>query len=944
MKIIALIESGALLIGVIWSVALSAYDLTTTKVQYIMTTSHVDDQVYWTWDVSRDNYIPMTVNQNLYVFHKYPNFVMNWEGSFRYQSLKTRQPALYDSVKKYVALKNWHPSPLVTSGEFNTVSFESIVRQIYYSNIFYWNEFQMRPKDLLLPDNFGYGFWLPTVAVHCGMTGFSSQKIYCEWLAQPSCGSYPNKPFDMGVWIGPDDKGIIASVDPHTYVTFNGWTSVLSPDRIQTMFNTAGIYCNVSYLGCGDTGGSCCCNNRGCTEQDVIDMNAAIAQNSTAAIKVVLLPGDSIFGELLPYKNKFKTYKGEFLPRSHGVDGYTTCGEMKTYNEKNELLAVATEAASSAASALKTVTYPTLNLRNTWIQFLEHQFHDTYEGTDIQAAYTQWTFPAEDSAIASFTTMRNTAITGVAGKLATSNVQGVPVVVFNALGFDREDLVSVDYTPSGTKPAFIAVYGPDGIEVPSQIVNATSTPMKIVFLAKAPSAGFSVYDVRPATAASSLQTGLSASTTQISNNFYTVTIDANGDISSIIDKTQNNLQILKSPVQLQLMNDAGDQWECPYTTMTSLKATVNTVTGVSVVENGPARVTLRVQRSSSGSTFSQDISLAAGDAGKIIQVNNTINYNTPASMLKSKFSFVASNANATFDLPIGTIQRTNETSTFYEYSAKFWADLTNSNNANGVAVLSNCRHAWDKPDNNTLRLTLGIEVPGSFDIGQHVVGYAIYSHGGTWQTSDVVGRGERFTQQLVGMQTTPHAGTLGNPWSFLELNTRQVGVLAIKKGEEDTSKYIVRFRELLGSDVASVTCAFAAPITSAIETDGQEKSIGTAPQFAGNVLTFSMGHYAPRTFALTLGDPVPINIQNQKLPGPTSIGAWSITQENGIVKMHIPDLGRHIINIYSLAGCLINRYGTASQTIEMRLPRGIMIVSVQTAGIKERFVRKVVNW
>ena len=38
--------------------------------------------------------------------------------------------------------------------------------------------------------------------------------------------------------------------------------------------------------------------------------------------------------------------------------------------------------------------------------------------------------------------------------------------------------------------------------------------------------------------------------------------------------------------------------------------------------------------------------------------------------------------------------------------AQQWADLTSSNGTYGVTIMNDCKYGWDKPNNNTLRLTI----------------------------------------------------------------------------------------------------------------------------------------------------------------------------------------------------------------------------------------------
>ena len=58
---------------------------------------------------------------------------------------------------------------------------------------------------------------------------------------------------------------------------------------------------------------------------------------------------------------------------------------------------------------------------------------------------------------------------------------------------------------------------------------------------------------------------------------------------------------------------------------------------IRIVENGPARVALEVERTTENSTFVQQIRLAAGTAGDRVEVVNQIEWRTPGVSLRADF-------------------------------------------------------------------------------------------------------------------------------------------------------------------------------------------------------------------------------------------------------------------------------------------------------------------
>src|SRR5207302_11065274 len=99
----------------------------------------------------------------------------------------------------------------------------------------------------------------------------------------------------------------------------------------------------------------------------------------------------------------------------------------------------------------------------------------------------------------------------------------------------------------------VRVVGPDGREAPSQLSNG-----RAVFVARAPSVGFAVYDVQAAESANSTSE-LKVTESSLANNRYRIKIDPNGDVASIFDKKVNH-ELLSGPIRLAISTDKPRQW------------------------------------------------------------------------------------------------------------------------------------------------------------------------------------------------------------------------------------------------------------------------------------------------------------------------------------------------------------------------------------------------
>ena len=62
---------------------------------------------------------------------------------------------------------------------------------------------------------------------------------------------------------------------------------------------------------------------------------------------------------------------------------------------------------------------------------------------------------------------------------------------------------------------------------------------------------------------------------------------------------------------------------------------------IRVVEHGPARATLEIVREAAGSTFRQQIRLAAGAAGDRVELLTDVDWRSTGTLLKAAFSVAA---------------------------------------------------------------------------------------------------------------------------------------------------------------------------------------------------------------------------------------------------------------------------------------------------------------
>lgn len=846
-----------------------AYDLSKDHVAYFATDAHLDSQWLYDFTSTMNTFIPNTLRQNFALFRKYPDYVFNFEGSYRYYMAKKFYPAEYDTLKKYIAKGNWAVAGgMVDMSDVNVPSPESVMRQFLYGNGFFMDEFGKKSIAMQVPDNFGFAYSTPTIAAHCGMIGINSSRFA---LTSPRMAN------PIIRWKGVDGSTLIACTKAGDYNTGSRtpWTAIQTADGDKTSASTKGaLWATWNYVGTGDRGGA---PNEGA----VASLMARIADNANQTVKVTNAAGDQFYKDLSQAQiDALPEYTGEHLITWSG--SWTSNALIKLKNRLNEQRAMAAEHAAVMANVYTGYAYPQPKLWLAWNRFLARQHHDDIAGTS-NAAADAFTYRAADSSFTDFTQVLNEAEGSFATAMDTrvGEPGRIPVVLFNPLSTPRWDLVEATVDFGGAAPAGVKVYDPDGNEVPSQILGANGQTASIAFVAHAPSAGSVVYQVKATAAATPPNASLTvdAATGVLENRFYRVTINDNGDISAILDK-KTNKQLLSAPSRLEGRTANIDAYTISKGVMSAAPIwAVDQAVVKTVAENGPARVSLKIARTRDGSTFTQFVSLAADSAGTSVLVSNTVDWKaTDHVLLSVSFPMTSSNANATYDLGLGTIQRPNwdVDPGRYDHVGQQFADVSQPDNSYGLSILNDCKYGWHRPNNSLLYLDLINGGSGGWGDyrGDHYVHhfkYAFYGHGGDWTNGSVV-EAARLNQPLLAFQAAPHAGTLGKSFSLLRINSPQVFTMAIKKAEKGAA-LVVRVRETTGKPVTGASMTFASPILSATELMGSEeaKAGGSAP-FSGNTLTFNMTPYQPKTFSVALSPAVSIQPRTSK----NIQGRWSI--------------------------------------------------------------------
>ncbi len=858
---------------------------------FIVPYSHLDDIWRWSYPQVIRDFLKNTLDDNFAAFEQYPHFVFNWSGASRYAMMREYYPERYEELKQWVAAGRWFPSGSSwVENDTNVPSTESLIRQILFGRVYFEKEFGMESLEYMLPDCFGFPYSLPSVLNHCGIRGFSTQKL--TW------NSANGIPFNVGRWIGPDGNWVIASLNAGNYAAAHEnvySTHEETLKRLEENRKRSGLPIDFYYMGGGDQNNA----DRGGMPQKVSLENLEKSYKEEGPVTVITGPADLMVRAITNEQaEKFPTWERDLLLIEHSTGVLTSQAYVKQLNRDGELLANASERAAVLTHLLNGASYPSGALNHAWELLLRNQFHDNLPGTSIPKAY-EYAWNDGIIALNMFAGVFKDAVGTLAQSLNT-DVPGTPIVVFNPLSIPRKDNVEAFIPDNLNEAESVAVFDAHDNEMPSQVVVGYDGKSRILFQTDLPPVGGAVYSIRQAESKIN-NSELVVRNDYLENKYFRVMIDANGDISSIYDKKIEK-ELLEKPIQLEFGENFPDikpAWRIYWKDIRKpARSVAANPVSVRIVENGPVRAAIEVVRENEGSKIIQRIRLSAGADGSRVEIANLIDWKSRGSLLKAAFHLTAAAPEATYNLDLGTIRRGNRNENQYEVPNHAWIDLTDNSGEFGISLLTGAKYGSDKVDDNTLRLTL-IHGPDTKDSqqeslddgtmsemrwqdwGRHQFTYAVTGHKGDWRDGKTHWEAMRFEQKLAAFSVPKHKGTESS-FSLINIDNDQVNIQAVKMAE-DGSGVVVRLQELHGKVCTGATLSASKSILAAEELDGAERPLDA--QFATNngELSIDFSPYELKTILLKMAGAKakPKATQPVKLNYDTDIFSYNSNREDG---------------------------------------------------------------
>lgn len=411
--------------------------------------------------------------------------------------------------------------------------------------------------------------------------------------------------------------------------------------------------------------------------------------------------------------------------------------------------------------------------------------------------------------------------------------------VFNPLSWARTDYADIPWRQN-RKVSVIDVS--TGAEVPSQIMRFGTRRVLRVLAENVPSVGYKVFEIRGGTG-EILPDAASVAGNTIENNFYRLTLAGDGAITSLIDKTRGNRELVRQ-IDGKVINDLGGNRS-----------------GTVTIENaGEASVTLRAE---SSSPLAHTTRVTLFRASSRIEIENRITQNF-GDVRTWSYSFDLNSPDVWHE-EVGAVIRAKLLAAGGHYAPKnarydwltmnHFADISDGAAQNFGVTVSNADAYFMKLGNSSensldtatpqINVLAGgqadgpaLGIPGQGGDQRFLQRFALQTHGAYNQADAMRFALEHQNPFLTGIiegagnQTRPYPA---NNFSFLQISNPNVLLWSLKPAEDGINRGIAARVWHQGNFPAGYNLALARPLTAAEKVTHIETFIENAAVSGGQL-------------------------------------------------------------------------------------------------------------
>jgi alpha-mannosidase len=326
--------------------------------------AHIDSA--WLWPVRETiRKCSRTFSNVVALADEYPELVFACSSAQQYAWMREHHPRVFRRVAEKVATGQFVPvGGMWVECDTNMPGGEAMVRQFTQGKRFFAAEFGVEPREVWLPDSFGYSAALPQLARLAGFRWFLSQK-----MAWNQTNRFPHHTF---WWEGIDGSRVFTHFPPA-----DTYSSDLSAKDLAYGVSNFAEHgrATVSLLpfGYGDGGGG--------PTREMLETARRVANLEGSPRVRVRTPAEFFADAEREYPDA-PVWSGEMYLEYHRGT-YTSQSAMKRGNRRTEHLLREAELWSATAAVRAGHPYPYDELDDVWRQTLMLQFHDILPGSSI---------------------------------------------------------------------------------------------------------------------------------------------------------------------------------------------------------------------------------------------------------------------------------------------------------------------------------------------------------------------------------------------------------------------------------------------------------------------------------------------------------------------------------------------------------------------------------
>jgi alpha-mannosidase len=378
----------------------------------------------------------------------------------------------------------------------------------------------------------------------------------------------------------------------------------------------------------------------------------------------------------------------ESLQEVYGPIGYHAPGvwsnglELHRLNRLNEALLPAAEIAAVMAHQGIGRDYPQRKLTEAWVEkVLPNQFHDIIDVTVLKETLDTTVIP---DMMAGISTAQNELDDALVAQVAYMDVpqhaNGIPVIGFNTLSWDRAGMIEAELPFNNPTDAF-HVTDLNGKELPSQkIMSGANVPWQGRILFRAddiPSVGWNTFHI-VRNEGKNLYEDLKTTETSISNGRYELRVDPETGGLTLME-SQYEVPLFRGfGGILSMYDDPTDTWG--HGVMRFDEKLLGQFTpsvekgepAIKLVESGPVRSTLRVTGRFEDSIVKQYISMNSLDDR--IDIHYELDMRAQLQALRTNFPTIFTHSGAIIEGPYSLFGY--DQSTPREVPLKRWLDIS----------------------------------------------------------------------------------------------------------------------------------------------------------------------------------------------------------------------------------------------------------------------------